>query len=82
MPFKVLISDSLSKEALEILEKEKEFRVEVNTKLTPDEIDGFVKKAYQSFYFLPKYILKRILQLKSPQEFFQKSLASLKLLKI
>ena len=38
MAYKVLISDSLSKEAIDILEKEKEFKVDVNTKLTPDEL--------------------------------------------
>ena len=38
MAFKVLISDSLSKEAVEILEKEKDFLVDVNTKLTPEEL--------------------------------------------
>lgn len=38
MAFKVLISDSLSKEAIEILEKEKDFSVDVNTKLTPEEL--------------------------------------------
>jgi len=45
MPFKVLISDSLSKEAVEILEKEQELKVDVNTKMTPEEF----KKA------LPEY---------------------------
>ena len=43
MPFKVLISDSLSKEAVEILEKEKEFKVDVNTKLTPEELKKAIK---------------------------------------
>ena len=43
MPFKVLISDSLSKEAVEILEREKEFKVDVNTKLTPDELKETIK---------------------------------------
>lgn len=38
MSFKVLISDSLSKEAVEILTKEKEFSVDVNTKLTPEDL--------------------------------------------
>jgi radical SAM superfamily enzyme YgiQ (UPF0313 family) len=50
--------------------------------LSRAELFFLLKKAYRSFYFRPKYILKRILQLKSPQEFFQKSLAALKLLKI
>ena len=43
MPFKVLISDSLSKEAVEILEKEKEFKVDVNTKMTPEELKVAIK---------------------------------------
>lgn len=43
MPFKVLISDSLSKEAIAILEKEKELKVDVNTKLTPDELKNVIK---------------------------------------
>ena len=38
MAIRILISDSLSKEAVEILEKEKEFKVDVNTKLTPEEL--------------------------------------------
>ncbi|MFH0763436.1 MAG: phosphoglycerate dehydrogenase [Candidatus Omnitrophota bacterium] len=45
MAFRVLISDSLSKEAVDILEKEKEFKVDVNTKLTPDEL----KKAIRDY---------------------------------
>ncbi|MBP7055927.1 MAG: phosphoglycerate dehydrogenase [Candidatus Omnitrophica bacterium] len=43
MPFKVLISDSLSKEAVDILTKEKEFKVDVNTKLTPDDLKKVIK---------------------------------------
>lgn len=43
MPFRVLISDSLSKEAVDILTKEKEFKVDVNTKLTPDELKKAIK---------------------------------------
>jgi D-3-phosphoglycerate dehydrogenase len=43
MPFKILISDSLSKEAVDILEKVKEFEVDVNTKLTPDELKKAIK---------------------------------------
>ena len=38
MQYKVLISDSLSKEAVDILEKEKDLKVDVNTKLTPEEL--------------------------------------------
>ena len=43
MAYKVLISDSLSKEAIEILQKEKEFVVDVNTKLTPEELKKVIK---------------------------------------
>ncbi len=43
MAFKILISDSLSKEAVEILEKSKDFQVEVNTKLSPEELKGKIK---------------------------------------
>ena len=43
MSYKILISDSLSKEAVEILQKEKEFKVDVNTKLTPDELKKVIK---------------------------------------
>jgi len=43
MGFKVLISDSLSKEAVDILEREKEFKVDVNTKLTPEELKNAIK---------------------------------------
>jgi len=43
MAFRVLISDSLSKEAVDILEKEKEFKVDVNTKLTPEELKKIIK---------------------------------------
>ncbi|MCX5680106.1 MAG: phosphoglycerate dehydrogenase [Candidatus Omnitrophica bacterium] len=43
MSFKVLISDSLSKEAVDILQKEKEFKVDVNTKLTPEELRKVIK---------------------------------------
>jgi len=43
MSFKVLISDSLSKEAVDILQKEKEFKVDVNTKLTPQELKAAIK---------------------------------------
>jgi D-3-phosphoglycerate dehydrogenase len=43
MQYRVLISDSLSKEAVEILQKEKEFKVDVNTKLTPEELKNVIK---------------------------------------
>ena len=43
MQYKVLISDSLSKEAVDILEKEKDLKVDVNTKLTPEELKKVIK---------------------------------------
>ena len=43
MAFKVLISDSLSKEAVDILEKEKALKVDVNTRLTPEELKRIIK---------------------------------------
>jgi len=44
MKYKVLISDSLSKEAVEILQKEKEFSVDVNTKMTPEELKKAIRE--------------------------------------
>ncbi|MDP2929115.1 MAG: phosphoglycerate dehydrogenase [Candidatus Omnitrophota bacterium] len=43
MQYKVLISDSLSKEAVDILEEEKDLKVDVNTKLTPEELKDIIK---------------------------------------
>lgn len=43
MAYRVLISDSLSKEAVDILEKEKDLKVEVNTKLTPEDLKKVIK---------------------------------------
>ena len=43
MQFKVLISDSLSKEAVDILTKEPDLKVDVNTKLTPEELRKVIK---------------------------------------
>jgi len=41
--FKILISDSLAKEGIEILEKVKEFKVDVKLKLPPDELKKIIK---------------------------------------
>ncbi|MBU1006892.1 MAG: phosphoglycerate dehydrogenase [Candidatus Omnitrophica bacterium] len=41
--FKILISDSLSEEGIEILRKVKEFTVDVNLKLTPEELKKTIK---------------------------------------
>ena len=43
MQYKVLISDSLSKEAVDILTKEPDLKVDVNTKLTPEELKKVIK---------------------------------------
>ena len=43
MSFKILISDVLSKEAVEILEQEKSFKVDVKTGLSPEELKKIIK---------------------------------------
>lgn len=40
----------------------------VGTELTSVEIDRFVRKAYQYFYFRPRYILKTLLRIRSLME--------------
>ncbi len=40
---KILVSDPLSEEGLEILKKEKSFQVDVKTKLTPEELKKIIK---------------------------------------
>jgi len=41
--YKILISDSLAKEGIEILKKVKEFQVDVKLKLPPDELKSIIK---------------------------------------
>jgi D-3-phosphoglycerate dehydrogenase len=41
--FRILISDSLAKEGIEVLKKVKEFRVDVKLKLPPDELKKIIK---------------------------------------
>lgn len=41
--YKILVSDALSEEGLRVLKQEKEFQVDVNTKLTPDELKKVIK---------------------------------------
>ncbi|MFH1854677.1 MAG: phosphoglycerate dehydrogenase [Candidatus Omnitrophota bacterium] len=41
--FKILISDSLSEEGIEILKKVKEFQVDVKLKLSPEELKNIIK---------------------------------------
>jgi len=43
MVLRVLISDSMAKQAVDILEKEKGLKVDVNTKLTPEELIKVIK---------------------------------------
>lgn len=50
--------------------------------LSRQQLNGLLKKAYRSFYFSPSFILKQLIKLKSPQEFFNKTKAAFKLLKI
>ncbi|MFH0753833.1 MAG: radical SAM protein [Candidatus Omnitrophota bacterium] len=41
------------------------------TSLSREELDGYVRLFYQSFYFRPAYIVKRLLKLRSPEELFR-----------
>lgn len=50
--------------------------------LTKKELFNLLKYAYRSFYFRPKYILKRIMELSSWQELKNKTKAALNILKI
>lgn len=50
--------------------------------LNREELFGLLKKAYQSFYFRPGFIIKKISRLKSINELFKKAGAALKLAKI
>lgn len=43
MSYRVLISDAMAKEAVDILEKEKGLKVDVNTKLTPEQLKDAIK---------------------------------------
>jgi D-3-phosphoglycerate dehydrogenase / 2-oxoglutarate reductase len=40
---KILISDPLAEEGVKILENEKGFKVDINTKLSPDELKEMIK---------------------------------------
>jgi radical SAM superfamily enzyme YgiQ (UPF0313 family) len=44
--------------------EDKDFQM-VNTALTPKEVDKLVRKAYRRFYYRPKYIFKRLKEIKS-----------------
>lgn len=50
--------------------------------LSRNELFALLKKAYQSFYLRPNYIIKRVVKLKSLKDLFKKAAAGLKLLKI
>jgi anaerobic magnesium-protoporphyrin IX monomethyl ester cyclase len=50
--------------------------------LSKEELSLLMKKAYRSFYFRPGYVLKRILEVRSPKELIIKTRAALNLLKI
>jgi len=51
-------------------------------KLTPEELHQYIKKAYRKFYFRPSYIIKRLLALRSAEEFKIKAKAGLSMFKI
>jgi len=44
MVYKILISDNLSEKGIKVFEKEKDFEVTFNTKLTPEELKKEIKK--------------------------------------
>jgi len=44
MPFKVLVSDSLSDEGIKILQSDNKLQVDINTKLTPEELKKVIKE--------------------------------------
>jgi len=48
--------------------------------LSRQELSALLKKAYRSFYLRPGYILKRLRQIKSPAELFQKAKAALRMI--
>ncbi len=50
--------------------------------LSRTQLLSLLGSAYRSFYFRPSYAIKKILQLESPGEFFQKAKAAFQLLKI
>jgi len=50
--------------------------------LTKKELESLNKRAYRSFYWRPKYILKTLKNIKSPEDFIRKAGAGLKILKI
>jgi radical SAM superfamily enzyme YgiQ (UPF0313 family) len=49
--------------------------------LKKEELKAYLGKAYKSFYFRPHYLLKRVLELRSWDEFKRKSQAGLSILK-
>lgn len=50
--------------------------------LSREELFKLLKKIYKGFYFRPSYLIRRIIQLKSPKEFKNKFFAALRLLKV
>ena len=50
--------------------------------LTREELIGLLKYAYKSFYVRPKYVIKRILEVRSFEEFRRKAKAGLKVFKL
>jgi len=50
--------------------------------LSREELFSLLKRAYRSFYLRPKYIFKKIFQLKSPKDLFRKIKAGLKLFRL
>jgi len=51
------------------------------THLPKNKIEKLLRKLYVGFYYRPSYIWKRLLKLKSPQDFYNKSKAALSILR-
>ncbi|MGM0607664.1 MAG: B12-binding domain-containing radical SAM protein [Candidatus Muiribacteriota bacterium] len=51
-----------------------------NREMEDEKLHNLIKGAYKRFYMRPGYILKRILSVSSPSEFFRKAKAGIKLL--
>jgi radical SAM superfamily enzyme YgiQ (UPF0313 family) len=47
-----------------------------------DELMGFLKRAYRSFYFRPSYIFKLVRRISSWREFFNKATMGMKLFRL
>ncbi len=49
--------------------------------LAEEELRGLLEHAYKSFYFRPKYMVRSLLQIRSPKEFYRKFMAGVSIFK-